>query len=207
MIIIKIFFTIGWLALSVFLTQLCLRWFLGPLYDAAKNSRKPTQYSIGDIYLLIGQIAFATLPAALVPMSESERVQTFIFVALFLGLSWFLCCRMLARNRIKRAKIRMIAMLLFHLQLGVALIAGFGALALLGLFILAFPMALGVLVTLGVFFLISLHISNWLYEQREGDPPFSVFVGGAERSGAAISENPLPEDVERKGAVPPEVRL
>jgi hypothetical protein len=209
MSIVGLFFFLGWLAAGFFLTRLFLRWFLGPLYEAFMVSRKPTQYSIGDMYLLIGQIAVATLPVALVPMSDSKRVQTFVAVALFLGLSWFLCCRMLARNRIKSFKARLVAMPLFHLQLAAAIFYGAGMLIFFLLIFLSPPLFLGLAFVYAVLFAIFSHVSWWLYNQREKDSKsLTQLAESVQLSGDVLSETQLSEtQPEKKVLTPPDVHF
>lgn len=132
MAILGIGFLLLWVlafVFGIFVTRWNMRWFLGPLGDAARaNPKERVQYSIMDIYLLIGQIAVYSLPSSLAETPQTNRAANMLIVAAFNLICWALAMRLLARARISERLPRIILMLLYPWIVAAALFYGFSIL-------------------------------------------------------------------------------
>jgi hypothetical protein len=168
--------TLLWLLIGFFPARFCFKVFMGPLFEKGRGIPGRMQYTMGDLYFLIGQIALAVLPISLSTESDSERAFWMIGIALYLSVAWAICCWMLSRVRVHNRKARLAAMLAFPFELAFTFFVwiAWPALLLSPLAALLMPLLLG------------LHafasLSDWVFSKREivsAVAPVMMDKGGA----------------------------
>jgi len=164
-----LFFGIGFIAASAWLTRLYLRLFLGPLYEANKKVGARTQVFVTDYYVLLMQIALITAPF----LSENAMEQRYIaipFVILLMALLWFMGLRVLSKARVRKLWPRLVGQFLFPFEVIAALAFGFYTIPV-AVMVLFMP-ALGALAILFMILKVLFNLaSNWIVRHADPLPP------------------------------------
>jgi hypothetical protein len=185
-----------YLVVGVILTRWLLRWFTGPLGEVARaNPKEKVQFSIFDIYLLIGQIAVYSLPNALATNQHADRATSMLIVLLYNLICWLLAMRLLARTHVKATAPRVVMLLLYPWIIGLAIFYGFSVIQML---FVAIVQPLVTLLWAAVFVALLLGfraVSKWALSKRERPAtlmPSVQFAGGGAAPVAAAYTAPAP---------------